>query len=117
MGYTARSYYLQTIQGRSLDSEKNIPSPWFICIAVPNPIKCNKGLTYPETFRLLERGSLSPVKYPTISFCKFVEAEQLASVSVFKRSSALDPNNIDDVKGEITRGQPVLFGVHIDKKF
>ena len=118
-GYASRSYYAQTVEGRKRNSRKDIPSPSYIYHSIRDPRNCESGSLLPDALRLLETGSLSLADYPYNATCASPDKKQAGAATDFRIDSwlAVDPKFIDDIKGEVARGQPVMFGIMVDENF
>lgn len=118
VGYGARSYYAHTTEGRKRNSPKDIPSPSFIYNLVRDPKDCKSGTNFPAAFKLLEKGSLSLADYPYRATCTLPNEQLQLQAADFKIDGwlAVKPSVIDDIKGELSRGNPVMFGIMADKR-
>jgi hypothetical protein len=117
VGYAARSYYTATIEKRDLRDWGNVPSPSYIYNSIRDPQDCASGSEIPRALELLQQGSLSVEEFDTE--CQIPTAADRARVSDFKIKSwlALDPKKIDDVKGQLALGHPVIIGINVGDKF
>ena len=115
----ARSYYAQSIEGRKRNSKKDIPSQSFIYNSTRDPKDCESGSNFFEALELLKRGSLSLADYPYNSSCELPDQEQKAAATDFKIDSwgFVDWKVIDNIKGAVARGQPVMFGMNVEDDF
>jgi hypothetical protein len=120
VGYAARSYYASKVEGRSIKQKKNIPSPSFIYHATRGRAGCKEGIDFPAALRLLEgKGAVSLADAPYSEVCKELTSTQIARAGDFKISywQLVNHKVIDDVKGQLARGNPVVFGISVGTAF
>lgn len=138
VGYTARSYYKSRIEKVDLLKRpvrtQYITSPAYLYnIALTDPklskwasengkrIDCKTG-TYIETsLEILTNGALSLLQYPySERRCAPPPTEaQKRLVVDFKIDywDFIDPTDLDTIKGEIAKGNPVIFTLELAKSF
>jgi hypothetical protein len=117
VGYAARSYYAATVEGRNVRKWDNVPSPSYIYNSIRDPQDCASGSEIPQALSLLFKGSLSVDEFD--AECRIPTAAERARATDFKIKNwfAVDPKRIDDVKGQLALGNPVIFGMQVGKKF
>jgi hypothetical protein len=111
VGYAARSYYTETIEGRDLHSERNLPSPnYMFHLARENA--CEVGSKISRNVDVLKRGALSLAEYPYSAQCLPPASAEMQSRATDFRVRGLrrvDFSNIDNIKGQLATGNPVIF--------
>ena len=117
VGYAARSYYAATVERRNVRKWENVPSPAYIYNSIRDPQDCASGSEIPQALSLLFKGSLSVDEFD--AECRIPTATERARATDFKIKNwfAVDPKRIDDVKGQLALGNPVIFGMQVGKKF
>lgn len=119
VGYAARSYYAATLERRNVRRSQNVPSPSYIYNAIRDPKNCASGSLILDALSLLAKGSLSAKEFPSDLECRIPTKAERERASDFrvKRWLAVDPRQIDDVKGQLARGNPVIFGIYVGESF
>ncbi len=119
VGYAARSYYAATVEKRNIRDPNNIPSPSYIYNAIRDPRKCEGGAFLADAANLLKSGSLSAEDFPLHSGCRLPTQVERESASDFKIKgwSTINPANIDDIKGQLAYGHPVIIGADVGDSF
>lgn len=120
VGYAARSYYAKTVDKRPLGSRANVPSPAFLYNAIRRDSDCSTGSKIPEALVQLQSGAYSIADYPyKSSSCRKLAPDFVARASDFKIKSGgfVDPKILDDVKGQLATGNPVIFGMTVGRGF
>lgn len=119
VGYAARSYYAATLEKRNVRRLENVPSPSYIYNAIRDPKNCASGSLILDALSLLAKGSLSAQEFPSDLECRIPTRAERERASDFrvKRWLAVDPQQIDDVKGQLARGNPVIFGIYVGENF
>ena len=105
------------MEGRPLTSD-NIPSPNFLYnIARSGP--CQGGSSIAENVQALRRGALSIKEYPATASCSLPGAALVGRASDFRVDgmARVDTRSIDDIKGQIANGNPVVAAFRIDAAF
>lgn len=117
VGYAARSYYAATAEKRNVGRWQNVPSPSYIYNSIREPDNCASGAEIPAALGLLMNGSLSVEQFD--KSCKIPSAAERAQATDFKITKwlAVDPRQVDDVKGQLARGNPVVFGMFVGESF
>jgi hypothetical protein len=118
VGYAARSYYAVVREGRPRNQIGEIPSPAYIYGAIKPPGDCDTGSLITRALDLLSRdGAVSLARYPyNDRIC--VAPSRVASAQ-FRIANwrALTAGVIDDAKGALAKGHPVIIGSVITKDF
>lgn len=119
VGYAARSYYAATLEKRNVRRSQNVPSPSYIYNAIRDPKNCASGSLILDALSLLAKGSLSAQEFPSDLECRIpTKAERGRALDFrIKRWLAVDPRQIDDVKGQLALGNPVIFGIYVGESF
>lgn len=114
VGYAARSYYSLRSEGRDVTQPRNVASPNYIYQSIRVPDNCASGALLLDSFRLLQKGSLSFAQYPVESCARPSEAQRhLANQFRIKDWLAVRPQYLDDVKGQVAKGNPVVIGMEV----
>ncbi|WP_227287849.1 C1 family peptidase [Boseongicola sp. H5] len=122
VGYAARSYYQFASLGQSLEFDTNIASPAFIYDAIRiDPDDCDTGSRITDALNLLQNtGSLDSAAYSYDDrLCRVVNPGQHGDGLGFSISgwARVDHENLDQVKGELARGHPVILSMLPDTGF
>ncbi len=119
VGYAARSYYAVTAEGRYRNSARDIPSPSYIYHSIRDPKNCQSGSTLPAALNLLQVGSFSLAKRPYSTACWRPTIAESSKATDFRIENwlAVDPTRIGDIKGQVARGHPVVFGMVVGESF
>lgn len=119
VGYAARSYYTSTLEGRDIRKLENVPSPSYIYQSVRDPSNCDSGALLISAMGVLTKGGLSAREFPLRANCRRPSEAEREAASSFKIKGWLgvDPHQPDDVKGQLARGNPVIFGTDVGEGF
>ncbi|TXN76185.1 hypothetical protein FV228_01415 [Methylobacterium sp. WL18] len=122
VGYAARAYYADAAEGRNVHDASNIPSPAYIYNSIiSNSSKCNSGSSIVDALNLLKnKGSLSLKKYPyNVAQCQRPDSEKQSQAGDFRieRWMAVNYSSIDQVKGELAKGHPVIVSLRTSGQF
>ena len=116
VGYAARAYYAGAAEGRDVRKMSNVPSPGFIydsVVATPND--CISGLIITNALDFLKlKGSMSYSDYPYHPLhCSRPAQNLTARATDFRIDDwlAVDFDDVDQVKGELAKGNPVIIGL------
>jgi Papain family cysteine protease len=113
VGYAARSYYARTAEGRNTSNAANIPSPAYIYGSIlADHSYCDAGSKIPDALKLLRTGALSLREFPYLDTqCRAPSYDQRARASDFKINGfhIVNYKDVDQVKGELARGNPVII--------
>lgn len=120
IGYAARAYYAIAQEKRSVDP-RNIPSPAYIYNSIVDPPgQCDEGSSMTDALDLLKSGALSLADAPyNENRCARPTARDKARASDFRIDTwlAVDPRSLDQVKGELARGHPVVISLETRPHF
>lgn len=118
VGYAARSYYTKTVDGRDTQQLENVPSPSYIYNQIRPRNNCSSGAMLLDALAVLGNGGLSGADYP-MHTCRIPNPDERKRAKDFriKKWIALDPKQLDDVKGQLSRGNPVIFGIDVRSGF
>jgi hypothetical protein len=118
VGYAARSYYAVIREGRPRNQVGEIPSPAYIYGAIKPAGNCDTGSLITRALDLLSRdGALSLARYPYND--RVCPAPSRVASPQFRIANwrALTIGQIDDAKGALAKGHPVIIGSRITKDF
>ena len=111
--YAARSYYAAKNERRDLRESQNVPSPNYVFhLARSLDKSCDAGSNVVKTVEVLKKGALSLAEYPYSTDCAAPPPPQLvAKASDFRVQGyeRIDIKNIDDIKGQLYRSNPVII--------
>ncbi len=121
-GYAARAYYAAAVEQRRITSPQSIPSPAFIYgLIVADPDNCGSGSSNPLALEVLKQiGSLSLAEYPyREETCGLPTDAEFESVTDFRIKDYLvvDHTRLDQVKGELADGNPVIIRIVPEENF
>ncbi len=121
-GYAARAYYAAAVEQRRITSPQSIPSPAFIYgLIVSDPTDCGSGSSNPLALEVLKQfGSLSLADYPyRDDTCALPSDAEFSAVSDFRIKDYLvvDHTRLDQVKGELADGNPVIIRIVPEENF
>ena len=122
VGYAARAYYAAAVEARRITSPQSIPSPAFIYNQIVGiPGDCASGSSNALALEVLKQGgSLSLADYPyNQASCDPPAPELIASASDFRIEEyrVVDHTRLDQVKGALADGHPVVFRIVPDAAF
>ena len=118
VGYAARSYYAVIREGRPRNQIGEIPSPAYIYGAIKPAGDCDTGSLITKALDLLSRdGALSLARYPYND--RMCPAPNRVASPQFRIANwrALTIGQIDDAKGALAKGHPVIIGSQVTKDF
>ena len=122
-GYAMRSYYEGKRRNWDFSSPERIISPAYIYNRLHDfRGNCDTGTAISEALGVLKNeGSPTLSAYPYVEGdCSRPATPQLVrDGSAFRISgwSALDNKRLDDAKGQLARGNPVVFGMEVSERF
>ena len=120
VGYAARSYYNSPAGGGRLSAHE-IPSPAYIYDAIREPgDACDDGSRITAALELLKTGALALVEYPyDENRCRRPSNGMRARASKFRIADwqRVDTGRLDQVKGELAGGHPVVIGMRPNRDF
>ena len=121
VGYAARSYYNSSPAGGARLAAHEIPSPAYIYNAIQRPDpSCGGGSRITDALRLLEKGALTLAEYPYDERrCPRPDAGSRARATKFRIADwrVVDTERLDQVKGELAGGHPVVIGMLPNREF
>lgn len=120
-GYALRSYYEGRNRGQRPTSGEQIFSPAFIY----NQVKvsdCSGGSVISQALELMKtKGAVPLTAFPyTAADCSRLPDAAVADLAGNYRIrswKALEPNKLDDAKGQLAAGNPVVFGMDLSDGF
>jgi hypothetical protein len=108
----ARAYYANRVEGRDLSEPANIPSPAYIYDSIRETSQqCDSGSKISDGLNLLKRGAVSLKQFPySEDDCSRPANVVRSKASDFRIANWLlvDTRRIDQVKGALTLGHPVI---------
>ena len=121
VGYAARSYYISGPGGGSRLTAREIPSPAYIYDSIRSPgTPCNSGSKISDALNLLKKGAVAFAEYPyDEDRCRRPEAQIKARASKFRIADwqVVDTERLDQVKGELAGGHPVVIALLPNRDF
>ncbi len=137
VGYAARSFLASAPMSRRPDAPRDIISPAYIYNSLTTDPQCHRGAMMQQSLDLLTREGASTItEFPyTAGQCQLPPPQSLRAIAARFRiagwravehkpteGSALkddwrNPLVIDDIKGELWRGHPVVFGISMPHGF
>jgi hypothetical protein len=118
-GYAARTYYLAATEGRDPNDKRYQPSPSYLfTLANKNP-DCKGGSNIVTITEVMKNGSPSMEAYPYSTECRRPDAQWRARARDFRVRGfrKVGHEKIDNVKGQLARGHPVVFALLAGPKF
>ena len=118
VGYAARSYYAVIREGQSRNNISAIPSPAYIYGAIKSAGDCDTGSLITRALALLSsEGALSMARYPYSD--RQCPAPNRVASPQFRIANwrALTAGVVDDAKGALAKGHPVIIGARMTKDF
>jgi hypothetical protein len=114
----ARTFYAAHYEGRDPREPANIVSPNYLYLGT-HPGGCDSGSNWTDVVAVLKKGALSLVDYPYTQSCKAPPANIVARATDFRVLGfrVIDLTKIEDIKGQIARGHPVLFSFNATGAF
>lgn len=114
VGYAARSYY-EGLDGNGVSGDASVASPAYIYNSINRvPKDCTRGSYIADALDLLRRGSLSMAEYPySESRCTPPTRSETALADDFRIKDWIRVNhtNMDQIKGQLAQGHPVIIGM------
>ncbi|MEO6396525.1 MAG: C1 family peptidase [Devosia sp.] len=132
VAYAARAYYSMQTEHRDNTQPQNIPSPGYVFSLSTLSPTCDQGSYFSANLDVLKNGAASLADYPyDDSSCAAPPKSVQASATDFriddyKKVFSLDydapvlphpPETIDQVKGELAQGHPVVVLTWVDQAF
>jgi hypothetical protein len=121
VGYAARSYYVSKEEGRDVTSRANIPSPMYLYHAGRTG-GCSDGSRVSEIADVLKSGSPSLEAYPFSEQCRSTSKADgqsdfnILGLRIVPKGDTAE-SFVDNVKGEIHKGNPVIFSFRTPPSF
>jgi hypothetical protein len=118
VGYAARSYYAVAREGKPRNQFDEIPSPAYIYGAIKPDGDCNTGSLISRALDLLARdGSKSLANHPYND--RICPVPDRAATQQFRIANwrAINAGVVDDVKGALAKGHPVIIGSRLTQEF
>ncbi len=120
VGYALRTYYDHLRRGTSLADDNNLFSPAFVYNQIVHtPGQCNSGSRISDALVLLQSdGIASLAEFPyDPRFCSALPdpavREHAREHTIFG-FAVVDRGNLDDVKGRLAAGDPVVIGMRLN---
>jgi hypothetical protein len=123
VGYAARAYYANKMEGRDLSNSKHIPSPAYIYNSIPHlqgPDQCGNGSKISDALKLLRRGAGSIAEFPySDKSCPRPSNLERSRATDFRIEDAFvfNPSRVDQIKGQLAHGHPVIIGLQTTREF
>ena len=121
VGYAARSYYNSPPGGGARLSPHDVPSPAYIYNTIQIPdATCDGGSRIFDALNLLKKGTLTYAELPyDENRCPRPSASMVARATKFRIADWLvvDTDRLDQVKGELAGGHPVVVGMRTNRDF
>ena len=121
VGYAARSYYNSAAGGGARLTTHDVPSPAYIYDRIRSPgASCDDGSRIAAALDLLKKGSLTLAEYPyDEDRCRRPSAGMAARATKFRIHGwqVVDTRRLDQVKGELAGGHPVVIGMRPNRDF
>jgi hypothetical protein len=121
VGYAARAYYVNKVEGRNLGDAVNIPSPAYIYDSIIDTHQqCLSNSKISDALNLLRRGAASLKQVPySEDFCSRPSNVVRSRASDFPIANWLlvDIRRLDQIKGALAYGHPVIVGLRATKAF
>jgi len=118
VGYAARSYYAVIREGRPRNQIGEIPSPSYIYGAIKPAGDCDTGSLITKALDLLSRdGAVSMARFPYNHRQCPIPSRVASPQFRIANWRAINTGVIDDVKGALAKGHPVIIGSQVTKDF
>jgi hypothetical protein len=114
--YGIRSYYASTLEGRDLSDTRNLPSPGYIM----SFIKGYGNASFMDVVDLLRKGTVSVADYPYTENGKPPPTRDIIARAhdfQVRGLRRVNYNRLDDIKGQLARGNPVAVILWTDDAF
>ncbi|WP_172746207.1 C1 family peptidase [Neorhizobium sp. T7_12] len=117
VGYATRSYYTSTSERKPL-TDANIVSPSYLYHRARRGA-CDEGSSVADNVRVLRQGALSLADHPYSDRCETIAPELANRAKAFKVDdlARLDHTRVDDVRGRLAQGEPVILSLRIWPSF
>ena len=121
VGYAARAYYVNKVEGRDIGEPTNIPSPAYIYNSIVlRTDDCGSGSKISDALNLLKRGAISISQFPYFEdSCPRPSNSLRSRATDFRISNwyVVNPSRLDQIKGELAHGHPVIIGLQTTRDF
>ncbi len=121
VGYAARSYYNSPSGGGAQLTAHDVPSPAYIYNTIRLPdASCDGGSRIFDALQLLRKGALTYAEYPYDEYrCPRPSASMSERATKFRIVDWLmvDTDRLDQVKGELAGGHPVVISMVPNRDF
>jgi hypothetical protein len=123
VGYALRSYYERQRRGWDLADRHHLFSPAFLYNQLAGgDASCRRGASISDALTLLQRrGAVSLADFPyDPARCEATPSPELMAEAQHFRVETwrrVDATQLDDVKGELHTGNPVVFGMDVSASF
>jgi hypothetical protein len=110
--YAARSFYAGALEGRDLEDPASQVSPNYVFDLARGQNLCEGGTNFTSVISVLRKGALSLADYPFSPECAPpADPDVVTHATDFRVTGAhrVDPKNLDDVKGQLAKSNPVAF--------
>lgn len=121
--YALRSYYEGKRSQWTFSSNDQLFSPAFVYNKLRNfDAECRKGTQIPRALDILKNEgapTLAAFPYRADDCSRAPDEKLLATAARYRIRSwqAIDPQRLDDIKGQLAAGNPVVFGMQVSKSF
>lgn len=121
VGYAARSYYARAREGVPVNAA-GVVSPAYIYNSIRDASgDCDSGSSISDALRLLQRGAVSLADYPYNERSCARPPPSISGQATRFRINGYgrfrDHRRLDDVKGQLAKGNPVIFGAVYSASF
>jgi Papain family cysteine protease len=124
VGYAARAYYVNKVEERDIGEPTNIPSPAYIynsiALRASSIDDCSGGSKISDALNLLKRGAISISQFPYSEDSCLRPSNSLRSRATDFRIAnwyVVNPSRLDQIKGELAHGNPVVIGLQTTRDF
>jgi hypothetical protein len=114
--YGARSYYVAMLEGRDLSDTRNVPSPGYVMSFIKGYCCSNMY----DVADVLKKGAVSIADYPYTENGKPPPSREIVAKAhdfQVRGTRRVNFNRLDDIKGQLARGNPVIFALWTDDAF
>lgn len=118
VAYAARSYYAGRNESRNVEVPENEASPNYV-YNLARGESCDEGASISKTVQVLQQGAVSLATFPYGAECQAPPASLVSTASDFrvKGYHVVDRSHVDDIKGQIERGNPVVTQFRVSPAF
>jgi hypothetical protein len=123
VGYAARAYYVNKVEGRDIGQPTNIPSPAYIYNSIRGASStndCGIGSKISDALNLLGQGAISINQFPySEDSCRRPSNSLRAHATDFRIVNwfVVDPNRPDQIKAQLAHEHPVIIGLQTTRDF